>query len=125
MAPIVVIALCQLAVLIGGILSAAVADKITTTFYIAHASDSTGEVNTFTGGPVMPAVANLLLDWWMLWVLIPLVWVSIASWIRTRPHSSEGVRGLSIGSGITLIVVFAVWDVAGGVMPMLNAFTRE
>lgn len=125
MAPIVVIALCQLAVLIGGILSAGVADKIATTFYIAHANDPTREINTFTGGAGFTAGTSLLLDWWMVWVLIPLIWVSIAAWIRTRPHLSDGARGVSIGSGITLIVVFAVWAVVGGVMPMLNAFTRE
>lgn len=103
-------AVSQVVLLVGGVMSAAVTSQL------LRAVPNKSALAT------LPRPTLLLLHGWMLWILVPVVWIALASWLTNRSRASEGVHTLLWLSGVALVITFGVWAVWGGFLPMLGAF---
>ncbi len=104
---IVIISLCQLVLLSGGVLAAGVAS-----------SRAARALNH--GMPPLPFITSMLTEWWALWLLLPLVWVAAIAWVSTHTRFTDRPRACLYMVGIIMIAGFGMCAVVGGLLPMLS-----
>ena len=71
-------------------------------------------------GVQFPAAYMLLLNHPVVFLMIPLVWITTVLSIRSLPEASEDVKNLAFWSGVLLLILLLIFVVRANVIPWLN-----
>jgi magnesium-transporting ATPase (P-type) len=66
----------------------------------------------------------LLLNHAVMFLAIPLVWITLVLWIRSRPEASDDVKNLAFWSGVLLIIALVIFVFYADVTPWFNIMWR-
>jgi len=55
-----------------------------------------------------------------MFLAIPLAWITVVLWIRSRPEASDEVKNLAFGSGILLLIALVIFVFYADVIPWLH-----
>ena len=75
-------------------------------------------------GVRFPAAYMLLLNHTVMFLAIPLVWITVVLWIRSRPETSDDVKNLAFWSGVLLIISLVIFVFYADVTPWFNILWR-
>lgn len=99
----VLVAISQVGVVVAGCLGAATAHRLTGGF-----------------GRSMPLATILLLDYWMLFMAVPLIWIS-ALRLRERAEVSNDAKVTTFWFGVFLLAAMALLGICAFLGPFLSA----
>ena len=94
----VLIAVVQVGIIVGSVLGAGLWRKI-------------------LEGKPLPSVTEFLIQYGVLLLGVPLVWISWAGWVRIRKDTAEEVKNLAFLSGIVMVVALLVLGGYGVLSP--------
>jgi hypothetical protein len=109
---IVLLALAQVGVIMAGVLTGGLARRL-----IRNVTEDgwRGEVR-------LPAANLVLVDWWVIWMLVPLIWVTATLVIQHRRALSDEVKTWTFSSGFLVAAALLVFVWFGGFGSLLRAF---
>lgn len=99
----VYVAIMQVGVIVVGVLAAGLCYKAQTDM-----------------GVRFPTAYMLLLNHTITFLAIPLVWITVVLWIRSRPEATEDVKNLAFWSGVLLIIALPIFVFYADVTPWFN-----
>lgn len=108
---IVLLALAQVGLLVTGVLTGGLARRIIRFLE--------GDVGRLSDVPI-PFWNTALVDWWALWLLVPVVWVTVATVILNKTAVAERLKRWSFGSGFVLLGGWLILIWLGGLLPLLR-----
>ena len=100
----VLVAISQVGVVVAGCLGAATAHRLTGGF-----------------GRSMPLATILLLDYWMLFMAVPLIWIFAALRLRERAEVSNDAKVTAFWFGVFLLAAMALLGICAFLGPFLSA----
>jgi hypothetical protein len=103
----VYVAIMQVGVIVVGVLAAGLCYKAQTDM-----------------GVRFPNAFMLLLNHTVIFLAIPLVWITAVLWLRSRPEASDDAKNLAFWSGVLLIIALAIFAFYADVTPWVNIMWR-
>ncbi len=71
-------------------------------------------------GMALPTPIAMLINHTLLFLAIPLVWITFALLVRSRPEASDNVKNLAFWSGALLLIALVVFVFHADVTPWFN-----
>ena len=99
----VYVAIMQVGVIVVGVLAAGLSYKAWTDM-----------------GMALPTPIAMLINHTLLFLAIPLVWITFALLVRSRPEASDDVKNLAFWSGVFLLIALVVFVFHADVTPWFN-----
>lgn len=118
---IVLLALVQVGLLVTGVLTGGLARRVGR--YLGGDDFShEAELHGLGGGADlrMPLWNIALVDWWALWLLVPVLWVTLAVAILNKPRVPDCLKRWSFGSGFVMLAGWLILIWLGGLLPLLR-----
>jgi hypothetical protein len=103
----VIVAIMQVGVIVAAVLAAGICHRVWTTSNV----------------PVPPLIA-LLYDHGIGWLMIPMVWITGAAILHSRPGASDDVRTLMFWLGVLVLIALTVFALYADVSPWLTGTTN-
>ena len=104
----VYVSLVQVAITVFGVLAAATSQKV---------ASVTGHQEIFTN--------DMLMDLSLVFLLLPLVWITVVSAVRIRGDVSDDMKRLLFVSGFVLLGLLVVWAACATVVPWTAPLTPQ
>jgi len=99
----VYVAITQVGVIVMGVLAAGLCYKAQTDM-----------------GVRFPTAYMLLLNHAVMFLAIPLVWITVVLWFRSLPDASDDLKNLAFWSGVLLIIALVIFVFYADVTPWFN-----
>lgn len=68
----------------------------------------------------VPAPVATLVNYHKLFLVVPLIWITLALLVRRSPNFSDETKGLAFGLGIMLLIVLGIFVIYADVTPWFH-----
>ena len=75
-------------------------------------------------GARLPPAYMMFLNHTAIFLAIPLLWIAVVLWVRSRPQESDNIKNLAFWSGILLLIALVLFVFYADVTPWLNIMWR-